>query len=302
MAHFTPEQIGQARQMDLLTYLQHFEPDELLRLSGNAYTTRSHDSLHISNGKWNWFSRGIGGRSALDYLIKVRGMHFADAVEQLLSNPALIAASPPLKAEVQELILPERNFSAATVEKYLRGRGIPGEILDHCIRQGILYEDAKYHSAVFVGADGGTPRYAAIRSTRGNFKGDARGSSKQYSFRIIAAPDAPGLHVFESAIDLLSYAALRQMDGDDWRQMNLLSLAGVYKPAVPGTIPAALRKYLDENGYGHIEIECDGNVSFENAKKMRDAGANIFVAGTSSIYAKDGSFEENIRKLREAIQ
>ena len=63
-----------------------------------------------------------------------------------------------------------------------------------------------------------------------------------------------------------------------------------------------LREYLDANGYAHIEIECDGNVSFENAKRMRAAGANIFVAGTSSIYATDGSFEENIQKLRAAIQ
>lgn len=63
-----------------------------------------------------------------------------------------------------------------------------------------------------------------------------------------------------------------------------------------------LRKFLDENGYAHVEIECDGNVSFENAKRMRKAGANIFVAGTSSIYAKDGSFEDNIQKLREAIR
>ena len=73
---------------------------------------------------------------------------------------------------------------------------------------------------------------------------------------------------------------------------------------IPATLDKIrrLRKYLDENGYGHVEIECDGNVSFENAKKMREAGANIFVAGTSSIYAKDGSFEENIQKLRAAIQ
>ena len=73
---------------------------------------------------------------------------------------------------------------------------------------------------------------------------------------------------------------------------------------VPSTLDKIrrLRKYLDENGYSHVEIECDGNVSFENAKKMRDAGANIFVAGTSSIYAKDGSFEENIKKLRAAIE
>lgn len=72
---------------------------------------------------------------------------------------------------------------------------------------------------------------------------------------------------------------------------------------IPSTLDKIrrLRNYLDENGYGHVEIECDGNVSFENAKKMREAGANIFVAGTSSIYAKDGSFEENIQKLRAAI-
>ena len=63
-----------------------------------------------------------------------------------------------------------------------------------------------------------------------------------------------------------------------------------------------LRKYLDENGYENVEIEVDGNVSFENAEKMNRAGANIFVAGTSSIYAKSGSFDENIAKLREAIR
>lgn len=61
------------------------------------------------------------------------------------------------------------------------------------------------------------------------------------------------------------------------------------------------RKMLDEKGYSHVEIECDGNVSFENAKKMKEAGANIFVAGTSSIYAKTGTMEENLKKLREAI-
>lgn len=62
-----------------------------------------------------------------------------------------------------------------------------------------------------------------------------------------------------------------------------------------------LREYLDKEGYGNIEIEVDGNVSFENAKLMNDAGANIFVAGTSSIFAKDGSVSENTNKLREKI-
>lgn len=62
-----------------------------------------------------------------------------------------------------------------------------------------------------------------------------------------------------------------------------------------------LRAMLREQGYEKILIECDGNVSFENARKMSDAGADIFVAGTSSIYAK-GCFEDNIRALRAAIE
>ncbi len=59
------------------------------------------------------------------------------------------------------------------------------------------------------------------------------------------------------------------------------------------------RRYLDERGYGHIEIEVDGNVSLENAKKMNSSGANIFVAGTSSIFCGDDLYA-NIAKLRES--
>lgn len=61
------------------------------------------------------------------------------------------------------------------------------------------------------------------------------------------------------------------------------------------------RRMLDENGYTGVDIECDGNVSFENAKLMKDAGANIFVAGTSSIYSKADTLENNLAKLRAAI-
>ena len=63
-----------------------------------------------------------------------------------------------------------------------------------------------------------------------------------------------------------------------------------------------LREHLDESGYGHIEIEVDGNVSFENAKLMREAGANIFVAGTSSVFFKNASLSENVAKLRKIIE
>ena len=49
-----------------------------------------------------------------------------------------------------------------------------------------------------------------------------------------------------------------------------------------------------------IKIEVDGNVSFENAKIMSKAGADIFVAGTSSVF-KNGNLKEGIENLRKAI-
>ena len=63
-----------------------------------------------------------------------------------------------------------------------------------------------------------------------------------------------------------------------------------------------LRKYLDEAGYNHVEIEVDGNVSFENAKKMSEAGADIFVAGSSSVFSKAASLPENMVRLRGNIE
>ena len=84
MSYVSPEAIRQAKQMDLLTYLQSYEPNELVKLSGNTYCTRQHDSLKISNGKWHWFSRGIGGRTALDYLIKVKDCYIKEQGREIL--------------------------------------------------------------------------------------------------------------------------------------------------------------------------------------------------------------------------
>ena len=83
MGYVTPEQIAQAKEWDLLTYLQRYDPHQLVHVGGSTYCTREHDSLKISNGKWNWFSRKIGGKTALDYLIKVQGFSFTEAVEAL---------------------------------------------------------------------------------------------------------------------------------------------------------------------------------------------------------------------------
>lgn len=62
-----------------------------------------------------------------------------------------------------------------------------------------------------------------------------------------------------------------------------------------------LRKMLDETGHNRVLIEVDGNVSFENAQMMRDAGADIFVCGTSSLFSKTGTLEENAERMWACI-
>lgn len=63
-----------------------------------------------------------------------------------------------------------------------------------------------------------------------------------------------------------------------------------------------LKKWLLDNGYPDVEIEVDGNVSFENALKMRRAGADIFVAGSSSVFIKNLSLTDAIAELRKNIK
>ena len=63
-----------------------------------------------------------------------------------------------------------------------------------------------------------------------------------------------------------------------------------------------MRRFLDENGRPDAEIEVDGNVSIENAIKMRKAGANILVLGTAIQSNKELFTQEDIQCLRELIQ
>lgn len=93
MPYVTPEAIESARKIDLYSYLSTCEPGELVRCGSDEYRTKEHDSLKISHGKWFWWSRGIGGASALDFLVKVRGMDFVSAVKAVSGQAAVI---PPV--------------------------------------------------------------------------------------------------------------------------------------------------------------------------------------------------------------
>ena len=122
MPYIPPEVVAKAKEMDLLTYLKNYEPGELVHFGGSTYCTRTHDSLKISNGKWCWFSRGIGGKTALDYLIKVREIPFTEAVEMIVGQAAISRpsakwsslislVSSTISAGSMNVVLPEADSS-----------------------------------------------------------------------------------------------------------------------------------------------------------------------------------------------
>ena len=274
MPYIAPEVITEAKRMDLLTYLREYEPGELVKFSSNTYTTRTHDSLKISNGKWMWWSRGIGGKSALDYLIKVRGMDFVQAVQTIMENGSVsFPTCENIKSyENQPLLLPEKSPTADVVFDYLFGRGIDYEIISYCLEQELIIESLPYHNAVFIGYDENKePKYAAYRATnQSRIMGDCTGSKKQYSFRL-TAENTGEVHLFECAIDLLSYATLMKLEGKEWRQLNLVSLAGVYSPKQKiedSKVPVTLGRLLEKDKtIRRIVLHLDNDIAGRKATK-----------------------------------
>lgn len=272
MSYFSKEKIAKAKEFDLLTYLQTYEPDELVKVSSNVYTTRTHDSLKISNGLWMWWSRGIGGRSALDYLIKVQGLSLYEAVNRILgrSYDVPINNIKQEKIEQKEFELPERADNNDKIIAYLSRRGISKTVIDYCIENGMIYQSRERNNVVFVGYDNEQqPKYAAVRGTgKSRFIGDVGGSDKAFSFRLYNN-DSDTLHVFEGAIDLLSYATFLQQQGFDFRSQSLVSLSGVSNGDLQ-KIPVAIKSFLDS----HKEIK-KINLHLDNDKAGRIASSSL---------------------------
>lgn len=257
MAKLADEMIQKARQLDLLTYLQLQQPWELVPIGPNRYQTKTHDSLKIDHGMWYWWSRSIGGRSALDYLVAVEGWEFRKAVMHILDIERIQPTEIPQK-KFQEakggipVCLPMRANSNRRVQAYLMQRGIDRDIIDYFFSKGLLYESHPYHNAVFVGRnEKGEPAYAVLRSTgTKRFAGEAAGSQKAYAFSFSEGRSAT-VHVFESAIDLLSYATLQKMRGTDWKAESYVSLGGCSFSVEEG-LPPSLSYMLHEKP--HIRV------------------------------------------------
>lgn len=115
---------------------------------------------------------------------------------------------------------------------------------------------------------------------------------KKYGAKVfLAINPATPLHIMDELVYFI--------DGINMLMVNP-GFAG-QKAVKPSFVKAEkLASFLAENKCEHLDVEVDGNISFENASLLKNAGANIFVAGTSSIFGKE-DLSVSIQNLRKAI-
>ena len=280
MSKYVPKElVKKAKEIDLLTYFMNYNPSELVKKGVGTYCLKTHDSVIISNGLWHRFSTNEGGKTALDYLMKVEKMTLQEAVESIL-NREIVEYKVP-KEELKEnkkIVIPTKASNNNRAIEYLKNRGIDEEIIKECVDKKLIYQEDKTNNIVFLGYDNdGNIKYAGCRSTGSKrIMRDAKGSSKEFSFRMLSNIKNNSIHIFESAIDLLSYATMLKIKGYDYKNHNLIALAGVYQPSSnieQSKVPIAIQNYL--NKYRDVQ---DIVLHFDNDRAGRQATKAMIIA------------------------
>ena len=206
-------------------------------------------------------------------------MTLQEAVQSIL-NREIIEYKVP-KEELKEnrrLVIPTKASNNNRAIEYLKNRGIDEEIIQECINNNMIYQEDKTNNIVFIGFDNdGNIKYAGCRSTGSKrIMRDAKGSSKEFSFRMLSNIKNNSIHIFESAIDLLSYATMLKIKGYDYKNHNLIALAGVYQPSSnieQSKVPIAIQNYL--NKYRDVQ---DIVLHFDNDRAGRQATKAMIIA------------------------
>lgn len=253
--YFTNEQKRRANAVDLVDFLE--RQGEKLIKSGPEKRLASDHSITVRGSEW--FDHAEGARKgglAIDFVQYHYGLSFPEAVTMLLNGEQGqgYRESEHRKPEPKKAFaLPPANDTMRRVFAYLiKSRLLDQKVVSHFAHAGLLYEDAQYHNAVFVGRDKeGVARHAHKRGTycarrrvqAGNrreaaalgesytggdaYKGNVEGCDPHFSFHYAGTSDT--VYVFEAPIDMLSFISLYQQD---WQRHSYVALCGVAEHAL----------------------------------------------------------------------
>lgn len=259
---FEPDELERARQMSTVDVISSCRGYSFHR-AGSEYACDEHSSLRVyRDGRgWSWYSQGLSGTTAIDWLTKAENMNFTDAVSRLLGRSAerisyeqVDRASLPQKPKEIELP-PKAQGPYSRVIAYLtQTRCIAPEVVSWCIKNNLIYQDDR-GNCVFCGLDNdGNVKYASKRGTlttlkpgQKPYKGDCPGSNKTYGF-VMQGTVKEHIYVFEAPIDALSHATFNNIKskhlGDAQPQTAFMRHTRI---ALGGVSDNALQRYLVEN-------------------------------------------------------
>ena len=226
---FTEQEKASANSASIVDYLTtHGESVERV---GREFVWEAPSGKVSINGS-EWYSQyELVGGGAVNFVQKFFGLSYPDAIRSLLGNNAGEAVigerkEPNIRPK-KPFELPEKHTDMRRVYGYLmHERLIDLQVLNRFVKEGLIYEDATHHNAVFVGVDGsGKPVHAHKRATsaKSDFKGNLDSSIAEYSFHFNGSSEY--LFVFEAPIDMLAYISMHKKGWDRHSYVALCSTA-----------------------------------------------------------------------------
>lgn len=293
--HFTEAQKQAARETDLVAFLQ-CRGEELKR-SGSEYEWRDGaQKVTIRGNVWFHQYERVGG-DAIDFVRRFYALDYPRAVELLLDGHAGFER-PTQHAAIQQkstkdFLLPKRNNTMRRVYAYLlQQRGIDREVLNAFVREGMIYESAGHHNAVFVGYDqDGIAHHAHKRGTnsQSSYKGNHDGSRPEFSFHWCGQSDR--LYFFEAPIDLLSYISMHK---ENWKDHSYAAACGVSDHVL-------WQMMKDNSKLNHVFLCFDNDEAGQAANQRIAAKLNTHGISNEVLIPTRKDWNEDILYSREVV-
>ena len=291
--HFTEEQKYRASCVDLVEFLRR-QGEKLIR-SGPEYRMASDHSVTVRGNEWYDHASKEGG-GPISFVQNYCGLSYPEAVTRLLDGEQgrICEPAPKKKEPKKEFIQPPVGREMRRLYAYLlKKRLIDREVLSTFVRAGLVYEDEKYHNAVFIGKDEhGVVRHAHKRSTSDmgkTFRINVESSDPRYSFHWNGTSDR--LYVFEAPIDLLSFLTLYPKD---WQQHSYVACCGTsYEP---------VRRILTRMEAPQMVSLCldHDNAGDQGCERMAKQISSEFGIPTRRLVPEQKDWNEDLCALREA--
>ena len=299
----TDEQKERAAFVNLPQFLMAHGFD--LKKVGREYVWKDHDSLHIKDngpgerGAWFRFSEDKGGDN-IGFLREYMGMSFVDAVEALTGEhidrtftPSRTYEPKPVQQTARELSLAEADNARRVFAYLCKTRGLDYDLVASLVRQGVIAQEEKTGNVLFKYCDDQGKVIGAEKvgtSTDHKFKGIATGSAAGHGFEVVRGTGEKAFF-FESAIDMLSYLQMHDIELTDCR---LVSMMGV-KPNI--VIDTMLRHNIaPENVFLCSDNDTAGN---EFAQRLQEQYTDMKRVITPDTYKDWNDMLRGIPKAAE---